>query len=245
MSELLIEAGTDTVTLTLNRPAEGNLLTQGMAAEMMAALAAVGPDAKLVVLRAAGSDFCRGRQSPPIDRATASAREFRSVIAEPALALYQAMKDCPVPILGVIRGQALGVGCAIAGLCDISLSAEDATFQVPEMNHGIPPTLVMAALAGRVPFNGLSYLVFSRTRISAAKAEALGIVSRCVPAAALESEAETLAREICSCPAASLHAVKEYMRLAPRLDAQSANSLAANLIATVLSSHRAPPKSKE
>jgi enoyl-CoA hydratase/carnithine racemase len=226
--------------VTLNRPAEGNLISQAMAEAMIARLAAAGTDVKLVRLSANGPDFCRGRQSPQIDRATASPLEVRQVVAQGPLDLYAAFKKAKPPILGVVQGQAVGVGCALAGLCDVTLAADDAVFRVPEMDHGIVPTLVMWALAGRVPDKAITYLVIAREPIGAAKAERLGLVDVVVPAAQLAAEAQRLTEKIVSCSATTLHTTKEFLRFAARMEPDAASALSANLNAVVSTSRNAP-----
>ena len=52
----------DIAIITIDRPAEGNMLTAEMLGELSAAFRRVGEtDAKVVVLRSTGPDFCRGR----------------------------------------------------------------------------------------------------------------------------------------------------------------------------------------
>src|SRR4029450_14088992 len=63
---------------------------------------------------------------------------------------YGAFRRCEIPVIGVVRGRAFGFGCAIAAVCDITLAADTAKFQVPEMAHNIMPTMVMSALVDRV-----------------------------------------------------------------------------------------------
>lgn len=236
VEDVLIERRGDVLRITLNRPAAGNLITNDIGKAVMAALADVGPDLKLIRLQANGADFCRGRESPQIDRANARAKEFREKIAEPALALYAALINARAPILGVVQGQASGVGCALAALCDISVAAEAATFQIPEMNHGIPPTLVMSVMVGRVPHNAISQLVMTRQPITARRAQQLGIVGEVAPDTGLIAAADALEAKLIESSASSLQAVKEYMRLAPGMDQAGKISLAANLISTILSS---------
>ena len=118
----------------------------------------------------------------PAADAQPSAETLRRVVAAPPLALYDALKAAPVPVLGVVRGQALGVGCALAGICDVTLAASDATFQIPEMERDIPPALVMSALLARVPYKTLAYMVLSRVRLGAQDALHAGLVSAVVPA---------------------------------------------------------------
>src|SRR5690606_15732479 len=138
--------------------------------------------------------------SPAFDRSKAHAMQFRSLIAESALNLYAAFRNAGAPILAQVQGEAAGVGCALAALCDLTIAADDATFVVPELGHGIPPTLVMSALLDRVPPKGIAHLVFSLEAVSARRAEELGIVGKVVPAANLVSEADRLAANILAAP---------------------------------------------
>src|SRR5262249_36997334 len=172
-----------------------------MGLEIARVLRDLGPEIKLVRLRAKGAPFCKGRQAPQIDRVSMTPLQVRNPVAEVPLALYAAVKEARAPTLAIVQGEALGLGCALAGVCDLTIAAEDAAFQVPELNHNIAPTLVMWALLNRVPYKSVAHLVYSRERIDARRAEALGLVTQVVPPAALEREAENLAQEVLSRPA--------------------------------------------
>ena len=75
-----------------------------------------------------------------------------------------------MPVIGVVQGRALGFGCAIAAVCDITLASDKAQFQVPEMAHNILPTMVMSSFIDRVPRKAFTYLVYSTAVISAERA---------------------------------------------------------------------------
>jgi enoyl-CoA hydratase len=235
-SSIVIEQKDAVLDLVLNSPETGNIVTEDMAQTLEQTLSHVGSEIKLLRLRANGDHFCRGRKSPPIDRATATALAFRQTIAEGPLRLYQAFRGCRAPIIGVVQGEALGVGCALAALCDLTIASESAVFAVPEMDHGIPPTLVISALAGRVPYKAISHLVYSRQRISARQAAELGIVGQVVPSASLGTASDELVNLMLKNTAAALQGVKEYLRHAARLEPDAQTSLASSIIATVLSS---------
>lgn len=226
----------EVVDLVLNDPGRGNLITEEVSAAAASVLTAVGPEVKLVRLRGEGPDFCRGRQSPPIDRATATASAFRETIAAGPLRLYAAFRECPAPVLGIVQGKALGVGCALAALCDLTVASEDAVFAIPEMNHNIPPTLVISALADRIPYKVLSHLVLLRETISAREAQAAGIVGKVVSRPDLESASAVLETALLGRSAAALHGVKEFMRSAPAMEPASRAALASSLLGTVQSS---------
>jgi enoyl-CoA hydratase/carnithine racemase len=217
-SSIVIERKDALLELVLNSPQTGNVITEDMGQVLEQTLRDVGSEVKLVRLRANGEHFCRGRKSSPIDRTTATALAFRQKIAEGPLCLYQAFRACHAPIIGVVQGEALGVGCALAALCDLTIASETAIFAVPEMDHGIPPTLVISALAGRVPYKAISHLVYSRQRISARQVAEIGIVGQIAPQDSLGAASDELVDLMLKNTAAALQGVKEYLRHAARLE---------------------------
>jgi enoyl-CoA hydratase/carnithine racemase len=238
---VLFEAHADRLDVVLNRPHEGNLITNDMGLEIARVLRDVGPEVKLIRLRGNGANFCKGRQAPQIDREKSTALDLRHPVAEVPLALYAAVKEARAPTLAIVQGEALGVGCALAAVCDLTIAAEDAIFQVPELDHNIAPTLVMWALINRASYKATAHLVFTRERVTARHAEALGLVTKVVAPAKLASEAEALTQSLLSRAAASLQGIKEYLKFASRMDPASATAFSSVLNAAVSSSQRREP----
>lgn len=227
----------DVTTITIDKPDNGNRVTNAMAASLGDAIDKAGKDgAKLIVLRGTGDVFCLGRDMAPGSE-DGKPIDIRAGNTEPALELFAKFERCPATIIGLVQGKAVGMGCAMAALCDITLAADDALFQIPEMGRDLPPTLVMWALATRIPRKAAAHMVYSRDPINAQTALSLGLVSRVVPAADLMAETEGLVTKLLDNSAASLNAVKAYMRAAPDMDRQSAADLASNLLSNVLASN--------
>lgn len=226
----------DLLEIVLNRPDKANYLSAEMGATIIAALADIDDSVKLVRLSGQGADFCGGRDSPiPTLGPKPSAETIRKVVAAPPLALYDAIRNAPVPVLGVVQGRAVGAGCGLAAVCDITLCADSAQFAIPELERDIPPTLVMAALIGRVPVKTLAYMVYSRQQLSAQEALAAGLVRQVVPAGQLVAEADKLVATMLGNSAVVLRAVKQFLQQAPEMSAQAASGFAATLAATALS----------
>jgi enoyl-CoA hydratase len=235
-SPVLFETRGDSLDVVLNRPDDGNLITNEMGLEIAGVLSGLGSETKLVRLRGNGANFCKGRQAPQIDREKATPLQVRRPVAEVPLALYGAVKECRAPTLAIVQGEALGVGCALAAVCDLTIASQDAIFQVPELNHNIAPTLVMWAFLNRVPYKTAAHLIYTRERIDARRAEMLGLVTRVVATADLQREAETLSESLLSRPAAPLQAIKEYLKFASRMDPASASAFSSVLNAAVTTS---------
>ena len=228
----------------LTDSAGGNLVSNAAGDRIVAALASLDPEVKLVRISADGHDFCLGRVSPmPRPGAVVTGHDLKVRVAEPALRVYDALRNCPVPVLSVVRGAAAGYGCGLAAASDLVVAGASATFFVPEMERDIPPTLVMTAMGGRVPYHAIAQMVLSREVVPAPLALAWGLVSRVTADAELDAEVSALTQSILRYSSASVRAVKEYLRFAPGLPGPAASSLAANLAGAALSARfgAAPP----
>jgi enoyl-CoA hydratase len=232
---------------TINRPDAGNAMTDAMALELTGIINAAPKTARMVLLRGAGADFCIGRAAtaalsspspPPAPSSSPNEPEAleRRRSSDIIFKTYGAIRDCQVPVVCVVQGRALGFGCAVAAVADITLASDNATFQVPEMLHNILPTMVMSALADRASRKALTYLVYSTKAVSAERALTYGIVSDVVPRNELEAEVDDLCQKILQAPPIAVEGVKDYLRRAMTMDVPSAVDYARNLHAVVNSS---------
>jgi enoyl-CoA hydratase len=207
-----------------------------MAAELTAILRAPSDDLDVVVLRGNGADFCVGRETMGRPRAGAPEALERRRRTEVIFECYGAFRAAELPIIGVVQGRAEGFGCALAGLCDVTIAADRATFRIPEMAHNTLPTMVMSALVDRVPRKGLTYLVYSTEAVSAERALTLGLVSDVVPAVELDAHVDRVIGTMLRTPRPALLGLKEFARSAFELSTQGATDFARNLHATINSS---------
>ena len=187
-----------------------------------------------MVLRGAGDDFCVGRESmgkrPPGAQPDAHELRRRNDVV---FNCYGAFRRCEIPVIGVVKGRALGFGCAIAAVCDITLAADTAKFQVPEMAHNIMPTMVMSALVDRVPRKAMTYFVWSTAIFPAARAREAGIVSEIFPAAELDAAVEALCAQIMKAPRPARVGCKDYARTALDMDVTGAVDYARSIHAVI------------
>jgi enoyl-CoA hydratase len=235
MSEdFIVEQDGGILRVTVNRPDAGNAMTDAMALELTGIVSAAPKTSRMVLLRGAGNDFCLGRAAPPPASAPEALerRRFSDIVFN----TYGAIRDCAIPVVCVVQGRALGFGCAVAAVADITIASDNATFQVPEMLHNILPTMVMSALVDRASRKALTYLVYSTREVSAERALSYGIVSDVVPRAELEEAVKMLCADILQAPAVATEGVKDYLRRAMTMDVPAAVDYARNLHAVVNSS---------
>ncbi len=178
---ILQEKDGDVSTIILNRPEAGNRQTDATWAQVTEMINSAAQESRLILFKGAGEDFCLGREAmgqrgPVLEAYTVRER------SETIFNLYGAFRNAKIPIIGVVQGRAVGLGCALAALCDITIAGDKARFQFPEMAHEIMPTIAMSALVDRVPRKAATYMLYSTQEIDAHKALMFGLVSDLVPA---------------------------------------------------------------
>ena len=229
---ILVHKDADLTTITLNRPEAGNRQTDATWSELTKILHAAAGESRAIVFKGAGDDFCLGREAMGQRGQALEAYAVRDR-SDTIFNLYGAFRSTKVPIIGVVQGRAVGLGCALAALCDITLAGDRARFQFPEMAHNIMPTIAMSALVDRVSRKAATYLIYSTQEIDAHKALSFGLVSDIFPAPDLDRAVADLVEHIKKVPVPALLAVKEFARSAFKMDTQSATDFARNLHATV------------
>ncbi len=181
-----------------------------------------------VLLSSAGADFCTGRVrdagQPPSAEAYARRPEY-----DPVFNSYKALRSAQVPVVCAVEGRAMGLGTAVAALCDVAFASDTARFNIPEIEHNVMPTMVMSALYDRMNRNAILWMAYSAEFIDAQRALAFGIVNHVVPAARLNEEVERFCSVLLKRPRPAILGLKEYLRVAPRMDEQGAIDYARSL----------------
>ncbi len=219
--DILLEQDGRILRVTFNR-AEDNACSDAMAAEMSEALLEAHETSDIVLVRSVGPDFCTGRKrnpdaGPPHPEAYTRRDEYDSIFY-----CYKAIRDAKVPVVGVIEGRCMGFGTAIASLFDVSFASSTATFNIPEMDHNVMPTMVMSAVYDRMRRNAILWMTYTAKFIDAERALNYGIVSHVVDADKLDAEVDEFCSTLLSRPRPAILGLKEYLHTAPRMDEQGA-----------------------
>jgi enoyl-CoA hydratase/carnithine racemase len=102
---------------------------------------------------------------------------------------FDAVRHSRKPVVCAVNGLAQGGGLMIAMLADVSVASDRATFRAPELFRGIADTNYAQILPRQIgPARARDMLMTGRT-VTAAEAEAWGLVARVVPHERLLDEA--------------------------------------------------------
>ncbi len=197
--DVLLRAVADgVVTLTLNRPAQFNALSEEMLGALQSALDDVAADegVRCVVIAGAGRAFCAGHDLKEM-RANPR-RDYYDGLFATCSRVMQSIVELPVPVIAKVHGMATAAGCQLVATCDLAVAAESATFAVSGINVGLFCSTPAVALSRNIaPKHAFDMLVTGRF-ISAAEAHSYGLVNRVAPDAELDAALATLTREICA-----------------------------------------------
>lgn len=197
--------------VTMNRPDKLNAISPEFKTALTAALKTADDDAatSVVLLRANGRSFCVGydiaRKSPERDAWRHDAVRYTQHLRD-ALAFEFAPWDMKKPVIAEVQGHALGGGCELAMMCDLTIAAENAQFGEPEIRFStVGPGLIMPWIIGLKKARELLY--FGDT-IGAREALALGMINRVVPLEELPAQALKYAKRLALISPEALAATK-------------------------------------
>lgn len=174
---ILINPGSVT-TVTLNRPDVRNAFNEELMADLTAWAQNVTEDGsvRVVVLQGAGSVFSAGADLHWMSKMVGYSREENIADARKLAALYQALDNLPVPLIGKIHGAALGGGAGLAAVCDVVIATDDTMFGFTEVTLGIIPAMISPYVLRKIGLSAARELCLNGTRFSAARALEIGLI---------------------------------------------------------------------
>lgn len=201
-------------TITINRPARRNAITQAMWHDLAVKVRSCAADDanRVIVLRGAGGDFSAGADISEFSTVRASGASARAYEAANSAA-FATLRESRIPVIAKIRGICFGGGFGLAAACDLRIASSDALFSVPAARLGLAyPADAMADIVGAVGPQMAKYLTFSAARLDAKAALDAGFLLDVVEPDRLETRVTGLAAAIADNAPLSVRASKAAIR---------------------------------
>ncbi|HEY4343181.1 MAG TPA: enoyl-CoA hydratase [Parvibaculum sp.] len=188
-------------TLTLNRPAQRNCLSEGLMSALTDELNAAGADAsvRVVVIAANGPVFSSGHDLKELTSHRGDAdrgRAYFQKIMRQCSAMMQTIVRLPKPVIARVHGVATAAGCQLVASCDLAVAVDGAKFATPGVNIGLFCSTPMVALSRNVSRKHAMEMLLTGEMVDAARAAELGLINRVVAAADLDAAVAELAGKI-------------------------------------------------
>ncbi|MEQ1707887.1 MAG: 2-(1,2-epoxy-1,2-dihydrophenyl)acetyl-CoA isomerase PaaG [Terricaulis sp.] len=211
---ILFELKDAVARITLNRPDRLNSFTVQMHDELSRALElAVQGGARVLVLTGAGRGFCAGQDLSDRAVAPGGGADLGESLEQRYNPLVRRLASLELPVICAVNGVAAGAGANIALACDLVIAARSAKFIQSFANIGLIPdsggTWTLPRLAGQARALGLA---LTGEALTAERAEAWGVIWKCVDDDHLVAETGALAAKFAAAPTAGLAATKKLIR---------------------------------
>ncbi len=202
-----VDIADNIATVSVNRPPV-NAQNGPMREELISIFETLGesPDVRVIILTGSGKVFSAGADIKERVGITAGAGDYarnNRIVRN----FFDAVADCPKPVIAAVNGPMIGAGFVLALSCDLMIASENASFQMPEVNVG---------LAGGAAFMNEHFgrsraraMYFTGRSYPASELYRLGIAETVVPAERLMEEAMTYAREIAAKSPLAVGAAKQ------------------------------------
>ena len=229
--------------LVLARPSARNAIDETMVAELTEALdtltALPEQELRLLVLRGEGDVLCAGADLGYMREQASQGEETNRADAGKLPGVFRRLAALPVPVVGVLRGAAMGGGLGLLACCDFVIAEDTAVVALPELRLGLVPAVIAPYLLRKIGAAHTLALAFSARRHTAAEALRMGLVQRVVPAADLPlSLAQTVTELLRSGPEAMRRMKRLFLQLCP-LPSSTVEALTAATIAEARASEEA------
>jgi enoyl-CoA hydratase/carnithine racemase len=232
---LLREDADGVATLTLNRPAERNPLSEAMLAALTAAFAEIRETkgVRAVVLAGNGPVFSAGHHLKELSARRADADRGRAYFADMmqrCSAVMLAITRLPQPVIAAVEGTATAAGCQLAATCDLAVAGEAARFQTPGVHIGLFCSTPMVALSRAVQSRHALEMLLLGEAVDARTAWRMGLVNRVAPAGGALAEAREMARHIAGKSTLTVRIGKEAFYRQRELGLEEAYAYAASVM---------------
>lgn len=135
---------------------------------------------------------------------------------------FNKIANCSKPLIVLVSGYALGLGCDLALAADIVLAAESAEFGYPELSIGAIPSFGgCSRLMHRIGKAKAMELILTGKSLSAEEASLCGLISRVVPLQDLSEEGLRIANRIASLPYQAVMQAKETLKQVENMNLQN------------------------
>lgn len=208
---LLVETRGAVAVVTMNRPDKLNACNTAMYRELDHALGSIenNDDIRAVVMTGAGDKaFSAGADIEELD--FANLKESSDYIKIDATA-FRRIENIPQPVITAVNGVAIGYGCKVAIVSDITVASEKARFSLPGATFGAVHMIMLGRAREVIGRKRLSEMLMTGEMLDAETAKDFGIVNHIVPQAQVLEKAVAIAQKIAANPPLSIRVIRRML----------------------------------
>lgn len=141
------------VEVILNRPQLRNAFDPNMIEEITQAFLQISQSKEWrgVILRGNGKSFCAGADLQWMESMIKYTYAENEKDSQKLFLMFEAIAQCPHPVIGVAHGAAMGGALGLLAACDIVIAEQNTQFCFSEVKLGIAPAVISAFILKKIP----------------------------------------------------------------------------------------------
>jgi 2-(1,2-epoxy-1,2-dihydrophenyl)acetyl-CoA isomerase len=211
---ILFSIENNIATLTLNRPEFGNAFHEESYVEIKHAMEECANNdlVRAVVIKGEGKFFSAGGDVVGFKELIETKKYFDIDLMKNVGGMTRSVRECPKPVVAMIRGAAAGAGMSLAMSCDFRIMTENAKLITAFIGMGFPADSgLLYFLCRAVGTAKATDMVMLSKPVSAQEALNLGLCNKVVEEDKLEEETMKFAKYLASQPTQALMRQKKLI----------------------------------
>lgn len=210
------------VTVYLNRPEVHNAMNEKLMKELTTCFKELikDNDTRIIILTGKGKSFCAGADLNWMKSMAKYSKEENIKDSRLLLNLYEAIYNCPKPVIGRINGHAFGGGLGLFAVCDITIAVPNCKFAFSEAKLGIIPSVISTYIVRRIGLSNMRRLFITGERFNSEYAKTIGLIDYVVSEEKLDTEIQKYVKQLVSSGPNAVKEVKKLIDACEKLDVE-------------------------
>ena len=198
-------------TIALNRPEVRNAFNDKLVVELAQAFDTLPETTKVVVLKGEGAVFSAGADLAWMKASAAYTTEQNQAEALEMAKMFAHLKDCNRVVIGQVHGAVMGGGIGLVSCCDMVVAGQTTKFAFSEVKLGLVPAVISPFVIAKIGIPSARRYFLTGEFFNTQQAMEMGLVSKVVDDANLESAIEHLAQTVAANGPQALKACKKLI----------------------------------
>lgn len=230
---LLVREQNQIVTVSLNRPDLRNAFNPEMISQLTKTFTdlAKRADVRAVVLRGEGKSFCAGADLNWMKSMVSYSLEENMKDSRELFAMFEAILNCPIPVIGLVHGHAMGGALGLIAACDVVVAETQTQFCFSEAKLGIAPAVISAFVLKKSSPGSVRGAMLSARVFASAEAMQMNLVHSSGDMQACEKYVSDFVTSLKDCGLEAVRETKKLISAIPTLSWDQSKDLTCKVIA--------------
>jgi methylglutaconyl-CoA hydratase len=201
--KLELQENAKLLRVRINRPEVRNAFNAELISEYQKVFAALSSgseanfrEVRAVILQGEGPAFCGGGDLNWMRSGLDMSHEANLEDCQKLTHMFLTMDRCPVPVIGLVHGFAIGGGVGLVSVCDHVIAADSTVFSLSEVKLGLIPACIGPFVISKIGPSQARSLFVSGERFKAEKAMRINLVHEVCSEAELEARGLEVAKRM-------------------------------------------------